>query len=110
MVHYFYLFISILFEVIATTALTSAAARVSVINFSITITGYGVSFYFMFLCLKVIPLGVLYAVWSGVGVVLVVLAGFIVFHQTIDFAAMAGIFLIISGVVVINMFSNTGIH
>ena len=110
MIYYLYLFISIVFEVIATTALTAAAQGVSFLNISITIAGYAVSFYFMFLCLRVIPLGVLYALWSGVGIVLVAGAGFVVLHQRIDVAALAGISLIISGVVVINLFSGVGVH
>lgn len=71
---------------------------------------YSIAFYLLSHVVKVIPLGITYAIWSGVGIVLTALIGFFVFKQSLDLAAMFGILLIISGVVVINLFSSTAGH
>lgn len=71
------------------------------------IAGYLVAFYFLSLTLKVIPVGVAYAIWAGVGVVLIALIGWVIFDQHLDFAAIVGIGLIVAGVVVLNMFSSS---
>jgi small multidrug resistance pump len=70
------------------------------------VVGYGVSFYFLSLALKAIPVGVAYAVWSGVGVALITLIGWLAFGQRLDAPALAGIALIVAGVVVIRFFSH----
>jgi small multidrug resistance pump len=77
---------------------------------TIVVFGYGIAFYFMTLVLRVIPVGVTYAIWSGVGIVLVAVVGFFLYKQTPDVPAMLGMGLIISGVVVINVFSKTINH
>ncbi|MCX8003808.1 MAG: SMR family transporter, partial [Burkholderiaceae bacterium] len=66
-----------------------------------------VAFYFLALALRVIPVGVAYAVWSGVGIALITLIGWLVFKQTLDAPALVGIALIVAGVVVIQVFSRT---
>ena len=76
----------------------------------IVIVGYGIAFYFMTLVLRVIPIGITYAVWSGVGIVLVAVAGFFLYKQTPDLPAIIGMGLIISGVVIIHVFSKTIQH
>ena len=76
----------------------------------IVLLGYGVSFYYLSLVLKVIPIGVAYAIWSGAGIALVTLIGLFLFDQKLDIAAMVGISLIIAGVIVMNVFSNTVGH
>lgn len=71
------------------------------------IAGYVTAFYFLSLTLKVIPVGIAYAIWAGVGVVLIALIGWLIFDQKLDLPALAGIGLIISGVMVLNLFSNS---
>jgi len=66
-----------------------------------------VSIYFMTLVLNVIPVGIVYAIWSGMGIVLIAIMGFVAFNQKLDFAAVAGMGLIIAGVIVIHSFSNS---
>lgn len=104
---YLYLAIAILSEVIATSALKASNEFTRIIPSIIVVSGYGLSFYFLTLVLRVMPLGITYAIWSGLGVVLVSLAGFILYRQTPDFPAIAGMVLIISGVVIIHLFSTT---
>ena len=74
------------------------------------IAAYGVSFYFMSLTLKYMPVSIVYAIWSGLGIVFIAIIGWLVFKQTLDFAAIAGISLIIAGVIVINLFSSSTTH
>jgi small multidrug resistance pump len=76
----------------------------------VVIIAYGLAFYFLSLTLKTIPVGIAYAVWSGIGVTLVALIGWLVFGQKLDFAAVAGMGLIIAGVIVLNLFSGTAQH
>ena len=71
---------------------------------------FSIAFYLLSQVIKVIPLGIAYAIWAGVGIVLTALIGFFVFRQSLDVAAMVGIGLIVSGVVVINLFSNATGH
>jgi small multidrug resistance pump len=73
----------------------------------VVVVGYGVAFYFLSLALKTIPVGVAYAIWSGVGVALITLIGWIVFHQKLDAPALIGIGLIVAGVVVIQLFTGS---
>lgn len=74
------------------------------------IVGYVVAFYFLSLSLKVIPVGIAYAIWAGLGVVLIALIGWIVFSQKLDTAAIIGISMILGGVIVLNVFSNSVTH
>lgn len=105
-----YLTIAIITEVIGTTALKATEGFTKLIPSVLTIAAYGASFYFLSLTLKVIPVGVAYAVWSGVGIVLISLAGWLLFGQTIDKAGMVGIALIGAGVIVLNTLSETSVH
>jgi small multidrug resistance pump len=105
-----YLSISIIAEVIATSALKASDSFSHVVPTAIVIAGYGTAFFFLTLILNRIPLGVAYAVWSGAGIVLVSIVGAVRFGEIPDTAAMAGIALIICGVVVINVFSKTVSH
>ncbi|MBW1642088.1 MAG: multidrug efflux SMR transporter [Deltaproteobacteria bacterium] len=104
---YLYLSIAIITEVIATSAL-KASEEFSKLGPSIlVIIGYGISFYFLSLVLKTIPVGITYAIWSGIGIILIAIAGAIFFKQIPDVPAIIGMMLIIAGVVVINVFSKT---
>ena len=74
------------------------------------VVGYGVAFYCLALTLQVIPMGVVYAIWSGIGIVLITLVGWFLFDQKLDLPAMLGIGLIAAGVVVMNVLSDTMVH
>jgi small multidrug resistance pump len=104
-VSYLYLAIAILAEVIGTSALKATEGFTRLAPSVIVAIGYGVSFYFLALALRTIPVGVAYAIWSGVGIALITLIGWIVFKQALDAPALAGIALIVAGVVVIQVFS-----
>ena len=107
---YTYLIIAIIAEVIATGALKSSEGFTKLAPSLIVVVGYGIAFYFLSLVLKTIPVGVAYAIWSGLGVVLISIVAVFVFKQKLDLAAVIGILLIISGVMVINLFSNSSGH
>ena len=107
---YLYLAVAIIAEVAATSALKASEEFTRLIPSIIVIVGYGVAFYFMTLVLRVIPIGITYAVWSGLGIVLVAIVGFFLYKQTPDIPAIIGMSLIVSGVIVINVFSKTISH
>lgn len=107
---YAYLGIAIVAEVIATTALKASDGFSQLWPSVVTASGYAVAFYCLALTLRVIPTGVAYAIWSGVGIVLISVAGWVVFKQRLDMPAMIGMGLIIAGVVVINVFSSSVRH
>lgn len=105
-----YLFVAIISEVIGTTALKSSNGFTNLIPCAIVVTGYAISFYFLSLTLKTMPVGTAYAVWSGAGVSIIALVGWIFFKQSLDFPAIIGIIFIIIGVVILNLFSNSVSH
>jgi small multidrug resistance pump len=108
--HWLYLTIAIVSEVIATSALKATEGFTRWVPSLVVVVGYAVAFYFLSLTLRAIPIGVAYAVWSGVGVVLVTVIGWYVYHQPLDLAAIVGIALIVAGVVVLNAFSKVAAH
>ncbi len=105
-----YLALAILAEVAATSALKASQEFTKLIPSLIVVIGYGVAFYLLTLVLRTIPLGITYALWSGVGIILVAIIGAILYNQIPDFPAVIGIVLIVVGVVVINVFSKTVGH
>lgn len=107
---YLFLAIAILLEVIATSALKASNQLTKLVPSLIMGVGYLSSFYFLSLTLKVIPIGISYAIWSGTGIVLIALVGWLFFKQPPDFPAILGMGLIIAGVLVINLFSDTVVH
>ena len=107
---YLYLAIAIVAEVIATSALKASNEFTRLIPSMVVVIGYGVAFYFMTLVIRTIPIGITYAIWSGLGIVLIAAVGFFYYKQSLDLAAIIGMGLIVSGVVVINVFSNTAGH
>jgi small multidrug resistance pump len=107
---YFYLGIAIVAEVIATTSLKASAEFTRLWPSVAVVLGYGVAFYFMTLVLRTIPVGVTYAIWSGLGIVLVAIAGWFFYKQPVDLPAAIGMAMIIGGVAVINVFSKTVSH
>jgi small multidrug resistance pump len=105
-----FLFAAILSEVIATTALKFSAGFTRLVPGVIVVAGYGVSFYLLSLSLRTIPIGMAYAIWSGVGIVLTAAIGAMVWQEKLDLAQIIGILLIILGVLVINLFSHSMAH
>ncbi|WP_157471815.1 DMT family transporter [Gilvimarinus agarilyticus] len=101
---------AIVCEVIATSALKSAEGFSRLWPSVIVVLGYGVAFYCLSEVVKTLPLGVTYAIWSGVGVALIAVVGWLVFDQKLDAAALLGLGLIVTGVVIINVFSKTVSH
>ncbi|QDZ02481.1 multidrug efflux SMR transporter [Nitratireductor mangrovi] len=108
--NYLFLSVAIVFEVLATTALKQSDGLTRLWPSLATVVGYALAFYFLSLPLRVLPVGVVYAVWSGVGIVFITAIGWLWFRQSLDVAAVAGIVLIIAGVLVINLFSKTLAH
>lgn len=104
------LFFAILSEVIGTTALKYSEGFSKPIPSVIVALGYGASFYLLSIALKSMPIGVTYAIWSGVGLILTIIAGMILWKETLDLAKVAGIVLILAGIVLINVFSKTATH
>lgn len=105
-----YLFIAILFETAATTSLKHSEGFSKLVPTVIMTICYLVSFYFLSISLKEIPLGIAYVIWGAVGGILLSLIGYFVFGQKLDAAALIGIGLIISGIVVMNLFSKSIAH
>lgn len=99
---------AILVEVVATNALKASDGFTRLWPSAVTVVGYAISFYLLALALRTIPVGVAYAIWSGIGIVLVTIVAWIVFGQKLDAAALVGIALILAGVVVIRVFSGSG--
>ena len=107
---YLPLLAAIVLEVIATSAL-QASQQLSRLGPSVlVVVGYAGAFYFLSLALRGIPVGIAYAIWSGMGIVLIAVIGFAVFGQKLDLAAVIGLGLIVSGVVVVNLFSDSVSH
>ena len=104
---YLYLSIAIVAEVIATNALKAAEGFRNPLPSLVVVVGYGIAFYFLSLVLKTIPVGVAYAIWSGLGIVLVTLVAAVYFRQLPDPAALTGMALIVAGVAVIFTFSES---
>ncbi|WP_068111962.1 DMT family transporter [Tropicimonas marinistellae] len=107
---YIALTLAILFEVTGTAFLQRSEQFTEVLPTGLMVVFYGASFYFLTLALKAIPLGIAYAMWAGLGIVLVALLGFVVFGQKLDLAGVAGVGLIVTGVVVLNTLSDTAAH
>ncbi|MCD0468393.1 multidrug efflux SMR transporter [Flavobacterium sp. JAS] len=110
MKNFFFLGIAIIFEIIATSALKKSEQFTQLIPSIVTIVGYFAAFYFLSFAIKTIPVGIAYAIWSGVGIVLITIIGAIFFKQIPDLPAIIGLALIMIGVVVINLFSKTTAH
>jgi small multidrug resistance pump len=107
---YLYLAIAIIAEVIATSALKASDEFTKLVPSIIVVVGYCVAFYFLTLVLRSIPIGATYAIWSGLGIVLITMVGIFAYKEIPDTPAIIGMALIIAGVVVINLFSKTTAH
>nr|WP_314369884.1 multidrug efflux SMR transporter [uncultured Acinetobacter sp.] len=104
------LFIAIVAEVIATSALKSSEGFTKPIASIVVVLGYMIAFYCLSLTLKTIPVGIAYAVWSGVGIVLITTVAWFVFDQKLDVWGIIGIVLIMIGVLILNLLSKTSSH
>jgi small multidrug resistance pump len=107
---YVLLAIAIVAEVIATSALRASDGFTRLVPALVVLLGYGISFYCLSLTLKSLPVGIVYAIWSGVGIVLITLVAIVMYRQIPDLAAVAGLSLIVAGVVVLNLFSKMQAH
>lgn len=107
---YLLLGLAIVAEVIATTALKASDGFTRPWPSVIVVIGYGLAFVLLSLTLRVLPTGIVYAIWSGAGVVLITAVSWIWYRQTLDLPALAGLALIVAGVVVINLFSKSVSH
>lgn len=108
--HWLYLGIAIIAEIAATSALKSADGFTRLWPSLLVISGYMIAFYFLSLTLRSIPLGITYAIWSGVGIALLAVIGWWFYQETLDLAAFAGIGFIILGILILLLFSNVEIH
>lgn len=107
---YWYLAIATIAEVIATSALKSSEGFTKLGASLIVIIGYMVAFYFLSLVLKTVPIGIAYAIWAGMGIVLVAIVGAVMFKQMPDLAALVGMAFIIAGILIMHFFSTTISH
>lgn len=107
---YFYLFLAIICEVVSTSLLKASDEFRRLIPSIIVVLGYLGSFYFMTLSMRKLTVGTVYATWSGLGIVLVAIAGALFYKEKVDFAGIVGMGLIIAGVLVINLLSKTHSH
>ena len=107
---YILLAFAIVSEVMGSTFLVKSEGFTQLVPSILVVIFYVISFYLLSQVIKTIPLGVAYAIWGGVGIVLTALIGFLMFRQSLDLAALIGIALIIGGVIVMNVFSKTVGH
>jgi small multidrug resistance pump len=110
MKQWIFLSVAIVSEVIATSALKATGEFSRLLPSIVVVVGYLSAFYFLTLTLRTIPIGIAYAIWSGVGVALITLAGWVLYKQTLDTPACVGITLIVAGVVVLNVYSKAVPH
>jgi small multidrug resistance pump len=108
--NWLYLAVAIVLEVVATSALKASDGFTKLLPSAVVIVGYSAAFYMLSLTLRSMPVGVVYAIWSGVGVVLITLVGWLFFQQELDLPAFIGIALIATGVIVLNFFSKAVPH
>jgi small multidrug resistance pump len=107
---YLFLIAAVIAEVIATSALKSTEEFTRLWPSVIVIVGYSLAFYLLSLTLKTIPVGIAYAIWCGLGIILVSLIGYFYYKQSLDLPAILGLALILAGVLVINLFSKSVSH
>ncbi len=107
MKNWVFLILAVISEVIGTSALKQSEGFTKFWPSAIVAVGFAFAFYFLSLTLRTIPVGVAYAIWAGIGVILISLIGWLIFGQKLDAPAVAGILLIAAGVAVMNLFSKT---
>ncbi len=107
---YFFLLVAVIAETIGTTSLQASQQFTRLWPSILVVVGYGFAFYFMALTLKYMPVGIVYAIWSGLGIFLIAMIGFVVFGQKLDWPAILGLAMILAGILVIHLFSKTAGH
>ncbi|PWG17453.1 DMT family transporter [Salibaculum griseiflavum] len=108
--HYLFLLLAVAAETIGTSALQASQQFTRLWPSALVVVAYAISFYLLSLTLKYMPVGIMYAMWSGLGIVFIALIGWLAFRQTLDLAAIIGIGLILAGIVIIQLFSQTATH
>ena len=108
--HWIYLSLAILAEVVGTTALKRSDGFSQIVPSIVSIACFGLALFLLSLALRDLTLGIAYAIWAGVGIVIISIVGVVLFRQDLDAPAIIGIALILSGVVVINTLSNSAVH
>ena len=108
--HYVYLFLAVAAETIGTTALQASQQFTRFWPSLLVVAGYGLAFYFLSLTLRAMPVGIVYAIWSGLGIVLIAAIGLLIFGQKLDWPAVLGMAMILSGILVIHLFSGSTGH
>lgn len=108
--HYLYLIAAVVAETIGTTALQASQQFTRLAPSVLVIVAYAISFYLLSLTLRYMPVGIMYAIWSGLGIILIALIGWLVFAQKLDLPAVFGMSLILIGIVIIQVFSKTAVH
>lgn len=103
-------FFAVLSEVVATTALKFSEGFTKLLPSLVVVVGYGLSFYLLSLSLQSMSIGTAYAMWSGIGIIFTVIAGILIWGESLDWARVTGIVLIIAGVAIINLFSRSAAH
>lgn len=108
--NYVFLFVAIVAEVVGTTALARSDGFTRLTPSLITVVSYAVAFYCLSIPIRVMPTGVVYAIWSGMGIVLISFVAWFWYRQTLDFAALLGLGFIVTGVIIVNVFSKSVSH
>ncbi|WP_170330161.1 DMT family transporter [Ruegeria arenilitoris] len=107
---YLILFLAVIAETIGTTALQASQQFSRLWPSVLVVVSYGIAFYLLGLTLKFMPVGIVYAIWSGLGIVFIAIIGFIVFGQRLDWPAVLGLTMILAGILIIHLFSKTAGH
>jgi small multidrug resistance pump len=108
--HYLFLIVAVLAETIGTSSIQASQQFTRLWPSVLAIISFAFAFYFLSLTLKVLPVGIMYAMWSGLGIIFIAIIGWVYFGQKLDLAAVFGMSLILAGIVVINLFSSTATH
>ncbi|CRL11326.1 SMR family transporter [Phaeobacter italicus] len=108
--HYVYLVFAVIAETIGTTALQASQQFTRLGPSILVVIGYGLAFYLMALTLRHMPVGIVYAIWSGLGIFFIAVIGWLVFGQKLDLPAVLGLGLIMAGILIIHLFSKTSGH
>ncbi|MFG6176824.1 DMT family transporter [Halomonas sp. THAF12] len=110
MMAYLYLALAIIAEVVATSSLKASQEFTRLWPSLVVVVGYAITFYLLTLALRTLPVGIAYAIWAGLGIVLVTLIGILVYGERLDLPAVLGLAMIIGGVVIIQAFSQVSAH
>jgi len=108
--HYLFLLAAVLAETIGTSAIQASHQFTKPMPSVLVLVSFGVAFYFLSLTLQYMPVGIMYALWCGFGIIFISLIGWLYFKQPLDLPAISGMGLILLGIIVINVFSKTAVH